>query len=131
MKDTFAVTKKNAFVPTLYLANLSFKLNEQGLSKFLSSYGKVTYLFMPKNKKTKKNTGVAFVQFSKKFEFEKALKALEGKAYMGRTLKASVAIENESMPFSKKEAIQEAKEIPVTKKKKVLKGLDLLKSLKA
>lgn len=132
MKTEFAVAKKNALVPTVYLGNLSYKLNEEGLKKFLSTYGKVTYLFMPKDKRTKKAKGVAFIQYSKKDEFERALKALNGKAYMGRTLKASVAIENETMPITRKEAIKEVKEMPtVRKKKKVLKGLDLLKSLKS
>ena len=94
MKTKFAVAKKNPNHPTIYLANISFKMNEEGLSKFLSTYGKVTYLFMPTDKKTKKRIGTAFVQYSKKAEFDKALLSLDGKAYMGRTLKARRAIEN-------------------------------------
>ncbi len=131
MKTPFSVSKKNALVPTLYLGNLSYKLNEQGLQKFLSTYGKVTYLFMPKEKHTKKSKGIAFVQYSKKEEFERALKILNGKDYMGRTLKASKAIENESMPFSSEEMRKEVKAIPTTKKKKMKKGLALLESIRS
>lgn len=131
MKTPFAVTKKNALVPTLYLGNLSYKLNEQGLQKFLSNYGKVTYLYMPKTKHTKKSQGIAFAQFSKKEEFERALKVLNGKDYMGRTLKASKAIENESMPFSSEEIRKEVKAMPTTKKKKMKKGLALLESIRS
>lgn len=94
MKPKFAVAKKNPIHPTIYLANISFKMNEEGLSKFLSTFGKVTYLFMPIDKRTKKKIGTAFIQYSKKNEYEKALNALDGKPYMGRTLKASKAIEN-------------------------------------
>ena len=60
MKSPFAVAKKNALVPTLYVGNLNYKLNEEGLQKFLSTYGKVTYLFMPTDKRTKRRKGIAF-----------------------------------------------------------------------
>ena len=131
MKTPFAVTKKNALVPTLYLGNLSYKINEQGLQKFLSTFGKVTYLFIPKAKHTRKSKGIAFAQFSKKEEFEKALKILNGKEFCGRTLKASKAIENESMPFSSQEMRDEIKAMPTTKKKKMKKGLALLESIRS
>lgn len=128
MKTKFAVTKKNALVPTLYVGNLSYKLNEEGLQKFLSNYGKVTYLFMPRSKHNKKSQGIAFAQFSNKEEFERALRVLNGKDYMGRKLKASKAIENQSMPFTTKEVREEVKEMPTTqKKKRRAKGLALLK----
>lgn len=94
MKTKFAVAKKNSLHPTIYLANISFKMNEEGLSKFLNNFGKVTYLFMPTDKRTKSRIGTAFIQYSKKDEFEKALKVLNGKPFMGRTLKARIANEN-------------------------------------
>lgn len=130
MKTTYAVQKKNALIPTLYIGNLSYKLNEESLQKFLGNFGQVTYLFMPKDKRTKKRKGIAFAQFSKKDDFEKALKVLDGKSYMGRALKVSKAIENESMPLSSKEARDEVKKMGTEKKKKVAKGLDLLKQMK-
>ncbi|MEC7277095.1 MAG: RNA-binding protein [Bdellovibrionota bacterium] len=130
MKSPFAVAKKNALVPTLYVGNLNYKLNEEGLQKFLSTYGKVTYLFMPTDKRTKRRKGIAFAQFSKKDEFERALSGLNGRPYMGRKLKVSKAVENESMPFSTQEARKEVKAMPTTKKKKMKKGLDLLLEVK-
>lgn len=130
MKSKYAVAKKNALVPTMYLANISYKLNEEGLQKFLSTYGKVTYLFMPRDKRTKKVQGTAFAQYSNKEEFERAIRVLNGKAFMGRTLKATKAIENQSMPFSSDEVKKVIKEMPTTKKKKRAKGLDLLKEIK-
>lgn len=126
MKEKFAVAKKNAFVPTIYLGNLSFKITEEGLQKFLSNYGKVTYLYMPRDKKSKKLNGTAFIQFSKKEEYERALKSLNGKSYMGRTLKAVQAVENESMPIKTKPSKSLEKEFVPKRKKRVLKGLDLL-----
>jgi|GEM_PF-2141031 len=139
MKTEYAVAKKNALIPTLYLGNLSFKMREEGLEKFLSSFGKVTYLYIVKDKRSKKSKGIAFAQFSKKEEFEKALKILDGKTFMGRTLKASQAVENESMPFPlEKKEIKEKKIVrEETHKKKVAgtrvkvkKGLELLESIR-
>ncbi len=130
MKTKFAVAKKNPLIPTLYVGNLSYQLTEEGLSKFLSRYGKLTYMYLVRDKKTKKSKGIAFAQFNKKEEFYNALRALEGKPFMGRTLKASQAIENETMPMTIKEnteAIQETLKKPIKKKRP--KGLDLLKEV--
>jgi RNA recognition motif-containing protein len=131
MKTKFAVAKKNPLIPTLYVANISYKLTEEGLDKFLNRYGKVTYMYLVRDKKTKKSKGVAFVQYAKKEEFYNALKALDGKPFMERTLKASQAIENESMPMKPKtkdaRVLEEKLEVP--KKRKQKKGLDLLREV--
>ena len=131
MKTKYAVAKKNPLIPTLYVANLSYKLTEEGLDKFLNRYGKVTYMYLVRDKKTKKSKGVAFVQYARKEEFYNALKALDGKPFMDRTLKASQAIENESMPMKPKttnaKAREEKIEAPIKRRRK--KGLDLLREV--
>ncbi|MCF8060390.1 MAG: RNA-binding protein [Bacteriovoracaceae bacterium] len=125
MKTPFAVAKKNANIPTLYLGNLPYHLKEEGILQLFKNIGKVTYVYVVKDKRTKKSKGIAFVQLSKKEEFEKALRVLNGKDYDGRSLKVSQAIENESMPFKPipSEKKKEKEIISIPKKKRVKKGL--------
>jgi RNA recognition motif-containing protein len=129
MNTPFAVAKKNAFIPTLYVGNLPYGVREEGIVKLFQGLGKVTYVYVVIDKRSKKSKGIAFVQLAKKEDFEKAIRILDGKDYMGRTLKVSMAIENESMPFQesvKEKKVKQKVKDPAPKKKRVKKGLAAL-----
>ena len=85
-------------VSTIYIGNLSFNKREGEIKKLFQKFGKVTYVKSVLDSKTKKNKGIAFVQMVSKLGAETAIEELNGKEVDGRTLKVSMAIDNEK-PF--------------------------------
>ncbi|CAH0524358.1 RNA recognition motif domain-containing protein [Vibrio hippocampi] len=98
---TFAVTKTTTQTPTstsdavaatttLYVGNLPYKANESHVKELFSEYGEVFAVRLMKDKRTGKRRGFGFVVISSS-DVDKAVKALNEKDYMQRTLKVRVA----------------------------------------
>lgn len=79
---------------TIYVANLNYKRDEDGIKKLFSPFGKVKDVYILTDKKTKLKTGVAFVRMFNKDEAKEAIKKLNGKEVDGRSLKVSIAEDN-------------------------------------
>lgn len=119
----------------VYIGNLRYKRDENGIKFLFSRYGKVEEINIIKNPGTDTSKGYAFVNMLDAEEANNAVKGLNGAVIDGRTIKASIALEREnSGPFKEivkldpiqeqKELEKEMKKIPAKRKKR--KGLDEL-----
>ncbi len=75
----------------IFVGNLNFQATEQELQDFLSSYGAVQEVFMPKDRETGKPRGFAFVTFEDDAAAQEALRDLNGKEFAGRPLTVNEA----------------------------------------
>ncbi|XP_015194431.1 zinc finger CCHC-type and RNA-binding motif-containing protein 1 [Lepisosteus oculatus] len=83
---------------TVYVSNLPFSLTNNDLHKIFTKYGKVVKVTIVKDKVTRKSKGVAFVLFLDKESAQNCARALNNKQLFGRTVKASIAIDNGRAP---------------------------------
>jgi RNA recognition motif-containing protein len=74
----------------LYVGNLSYQVNSQGLKEFFAQYGAVHSVRLIKNPKTGRSKGFAFVTFSSVKDAKKALES-NGKDLRGRALVVRMA----------------------------------------
>lgn len=87
--------KKDAGFTTIYIGNLRYDKDEKGILNIFKKYGYVNFVRITRDRTTHRSKGIAFVQMREKEEALRAIKELNGYQFEGRTLKVSVAIENE------------------------------------
>lgn len=75
---------------TLYVGNLPYKANESHVKDLFSEYGEVFAVRLMKDKRTGKRRGFGFVVIASS-KVDSAIKALNDKDYMQRTLKVRIA----------------------------------------
>lgn len=83
---------------TVYVSNLPFSLTNNDLHKLFTKYGKVVKVTIVKDKETRRSKGVAFVLFLDKESAQNCFRSLNNKQLFGRTVKASIAVDNGRAP---------------------------------
>ena len=79
----------------IYVGNLSYNLDEDGLRAAFSEFGEITDLAFPKDRVTGRPRGFAFITFAETAHAEAALK-LDGQEIAGRKVVVKFALERKS-----------------------------------
>jgi RNA recognition motif-containing protein len=108
---------------TIYIGNLRYKRDEEGIKKLFERYGKVDYVDLITDPKTKLSKGIAFVRMPVRKQALYAIDKLNGREIDGRTLKVSVAQDRFEQPVKAeaKVARKPIKEVLEQKKKPIRK----------
>ncbi len=77
---------------SVFIGNLSFKASAEELRELFNPYGEVRSVRIMKDRATRRPRGFAFVEMGKN-QAPKAIKALDGKEFMGRSLRVNVGVE--------------------------------------
>ena len=125
--------KKYTLDSTVYVGNLNYKRDQEGLKKLFSKYGKVQSIKLVMEPGEERSKGIAFVKMRNPEQAQSAIKGLNGALVDGRTLKASFALTSEapqglpknaaSSSQPSEETSHQTKEEIKAKKRKVKKGL--------
>jgi len=75
----------------LYVGNMSFDSSEAELRKAFEVHGQVDSVTIIMDRDTGRPKGFGFVEMSNEAEAKKAIEALNGKDFMGRTLNVNEA----------------------------------------
>lgn len=86
--------EKNEGSATIYVGNLSYEKSETEIKDLFETYGFVNYVKLIKDSQTQKSKGIAFVQMPNRKRATKAISVLNGTQVDGRSIKVSIAVEN-------------------------------------
>ncbi|MBD3236592.1 MAG: RNA-binding protein [Candidatus Eisenbacteria bacterium] len=75
----------------LYVGNLSFDTREDQLQELFASHGEVLSARIITDRETGRSRGFGFVEMAQSDDAQKAIDDLNGKDFMGRTLKVNIA----------------------------------------
>ena len=75
----------------IYVGNLPHKTTEDELRQAFAEFGQVTEVRLIMDKFSGESKGFGFVEMPSKAEAEKAIEAMNGKEFMGRTLNVNEA----------------------------------------
>ncbi|MDJ0714732.1 MAG: RNA-binding protein [Prochloraceae cyanobacterium] len=76
---------------TIYLENLSHSVTEEALRELFCDYGNLRNLYLPRDLETGRIKGVAFVEMETEALEARASTDLDGREWMGLTLKVERA----------------------------------------
>lgn len=89
---------KNSQNTTVYLSNLSYTRDRNGIRSLVSPYGKIKDIKIIVDPQTNKSKGMAFVEMEKVQDAQKMIQELNGISLDKRTLKANWAIPQKTLP---------------------------------
>jgi RNA recognition motif-containing protein len=75
----------------LFVGNFSFSTTEAELQSLFAPYGTIESVTVVTDRQTGRSRGFGFVEMSDRGEAEKAIEALNGKEFSGRTLNVNEA----------------------------------------
>jgi RNA recognition motif-containing protein len=75
----------------IYVANLSFAVNDEDLRSYFAEYGEVSSAKVITDKFTNRSRGFAFVEMPDESAAQKAIAELDGATVDGRSIKVNVA----------------------------------------
>jgi RNA recognition motif-containing protein len=82
----------------IFIAGLSFKVNDTDLASLFEEYGTITSAKVVTDRQTGKSKGYGFVEMEDKSAGGKAIAELNGAEYDGRTISVSEARPREERP---------------------------------
>jgi RNA recognition motif-containing protein len=86
----------------VYVGNLSYDTNENGLNELFSQYGEIASLNLIIDKITGKSKGFAFVEMTTEDAAQQVINELNGKDFEGRKLKVNAAFDKQDKPNNKR-----------------------------
>jgi len=86
----------------VYVSNLSFNTDNDGLKKLFEQFGKVSSARVISDKETGRSRGFGFVEMDSDEEGNAAIKGLNNKEISGRAMAVSVAREKTDRPDNKR-----------------------------
>ena len=96
-RTDIGILQKSDSITTLYLSGINYKKNESSIKKHLETYGEVTYVRMIRDRKTNLKKGIVYVQMPDEDAAMNAIANLNETEWDGRTLKVSIARNNEGI----------------------------------
>jgi len=75
----------------IYIANLSYSVNDDGLKELFQEYGEISSANVIKDRLTGKSRGFGFVEMPNESEGIKAIKELDGVEHEGKVITVNVA----------------------------------------
>ncbi len=75
----------------IYIGNLPFSVDDEGLKKLFESYGEIEEVSVIKNKFSGRSKGFGFVTFKNDDDAKKAIAEMNDKEFEGRALKINEA----------------------------------------
>jgi RNA recognition motif-containing protein len=78
-------------VKKLYVGNLSYDVDRDGMKEFFSEAGEVVDSVVITDRATGRSKGFGFVEFADEDQAKKALEMFNGKEFDGRTIKVDYA----------------------------------------
>ena len=109
-KKSIGYLHKDPDYTTIYIGNLRYDKDENGVLQIFKKYGYVSYVRVNRDKKTYRSQGFAFVQMQQKEAALKAIKELDGLQFEGRTLKVSVAQESIQKKQKNRKSVRKKKQ---------------------
>jgi RNA recognition motif-containing protein len=82
----------------IFIAGLSFKVNDTDLANLFEEYGQITSAKVITDRQTGRSKGYGFVEIDDNEAAEKAIAELNGAEYDGRTISVSEARPKEERP---------------------------------
>jgi len=79
---------------TVYVSNLLFDMTNNDVAKVFEPFGKIAKVTIVRDRVTRRSKGVAFVLFSLQESAQQAVEQLNGTVLQGRTIKCSIARDN-------------------------------------
>jgi len=79
---------------TIFVGNLAFKASQDELEQLFTPFGKVYSVRIMKDRATRRPRGFAFIEMDANHA-PKAIKALDGKEFLGRTLRVNEGAERQ------------------------------------
>jgi len=84
----------------IYVGNISYNASEESLRELFEQFGSVNTVKVITDKFTGKPKGFAFVEMTSKEEGQQAISQLDGKEFLGRTIKVNEARPREERPMN-------------------------------
>ena len=86
---------------SIFVGNLSYEISQDDLVEVFKEYGNVQRVHIPVDRETGRKRGFAFVEMEIKADETKAIAALDGAEWMGRSIKVNEARDREERaPFN-------------------------------
>ncbi|MDP3888968.1 MAG: RNA-binding protein [bacterium] len=82
----------------IYVGNLPYQATEDSLRELFEEFGPVASVKIIMDKFTGKSKGFAFIEMETNEGGEQAIENLDGKDFLGRTLKVNKALEKTNRP---------------------------------
>lgn len=99
----------NQSVMNIFVANLNFKVRSENLKEIFSEYGEVITARIITEKGSRRSKGFGFVEMANDEDAKKAINALDGAEWEGRTIIVKEALPRENnAPAAQPEAPAEA-----------------------